>query len=384
MGARPSNGPQGGQVGARPNNGPQGDQVGARPKDGAHDGPTGERARKPTRRDVARLAGVSDAVVSYALNGGAPVAPETRRRVLAAVAELGYRPNQAARALRSGSARTLVLAVPDREDPVFANPFFAEYAAEIESAARRRGYALYSTATSFEPERIRARFEEFAARMVDGVLVLSSGGVDGSAIDPVGLPWVDLNVSAARPGVASVGTDLRAGAERATRHLLDHGRTRVAFVGQPDVTEPRHRGWRDACEGRDVPPGRVYDGGYTREGGYVAGLQIADERDERDGIAPRSLPDAVFAASDRTAVGLLRAFHERGVRVPEDVAVAAFDGSWEAEYTWPPLTTVRQPIESMAEAAVRRVLDGTAPTHDEFPPELVVRASCGRHDTAPQ
>ncbi|MFJ3385051.1 MULTISPECIES: LacI family DNA-binding transcriptional regulator [unclassified Curtobacterium] len=398
-GGRPNEGPDDGPTGERPNEGAHDGPTGERPNGAAHDGPTGERARKPTRRDVARLAGVSDAVVSYALNGGAPVAPETRRRVLAAVAELGYRPNQAARALRSGSARTLVLAVPDREDPVFANPFFAEYAAEIESAARRRGYALYSTATSFEPERIRARFEEFAARMVDGVLVLSSGGVDGAAIDPVGLPWVDLNVSAARPGVASVGTDLRAGAERATRHLLDHGRTRVAFVGQPDVTEPRHRGWRDACEGRDVPPGRVYDGGYTREGGYVAGLQIADERDEhvarverderderdaRDGIAPRSLPDAVFAASDRTAVGLLRAFHERGVRVPEDVAVAAFDGSWEAEYTWPPLTTVRQPIESMAEAAVRRVLDGTAPTHDEFPPELVVRASCGRHDTAPQ
>ncbi|WP_123655414.1 LacI family DNA-binding transcriptional regulator [Curtobacterium sp. ZW137] len=349
--------------------------------------PTGERARKPTRRDVARLAGVSDAVVSYALNGGAPVAPETRRRVLAAVAELGYRPNQAARALRSGSARTLVLAVPDREDPVFANPFFAEYAAAIESAARERGYALYSTATSFEPDGIRARFEEFAARMVDGVLVLSSGAVDRSAIDPVGLPWVDLNVSAARAGVASVGTDLRSGAELATRHLLAHGRNRIAFVGQPDAGEARHRGWRDACAGQGVPPGRVYDGGYTREGGYVAGLQIADEGDgtaSGDGADEADRPDAVFAASDRTAVGLLRAFHERGVRVPEDVAVVAFDGSWEAEYTWPPLTTVRQPIESMAEAAVRRVLDGTAPNHEEFPPELVVRASCGRHDTPPQ
>lgn len=314
---------------------------------------------------------MSDAVVSYALNGGAPVAPDTRRRVLAAVAELGYRPNQAARALRSGSARTLVLAVPDRDDPVFANPFFAEFAAAIESAARERGYALYTTATSFAPDGLRARFEEFAARMVDGVLVLSSGVADRTAIDPVGLPWVDLNVSAARAGVASVGTDLRSGAERATGHLLDHGRTRVAFVGQPDAVEPRHSGWLAACRSRGVPPGRVYDGGYTREGGYVSGVQIADEADR---------PDAVFAASDRTAVGLLRAFHERGVRVPDDVAVVAFDGSWEAEYTWPPLSTVRQPIESMAEAAVRGLLDGSGARHEEFPAELVVRASCGPHD----
>lgn len=334
------------------------------------------RTRKPTRRDVARLAGVSDAVVSYTLNGGAPVAPDTRLRVLAAVAELGYRPNQAARALRSGSARTLVLAVPDVADPVFSNPFFAEFAAAIESVARERGYALSTTATTFSPEGLRSRFEEFAARMVDGVLVLSSGVADRDAIDPVGLPWVDLNVSAAREGVASVGTDLRTGAELATEHLLDHGRTRVAFVGQADVGEPRHAGWLAACRSRGVPPGRVVAGGYTREGGYAAGLRIADDLTTGDG------PDAVFAASDRTAVGVLRAFHERDVRVPEDVAVVAFDGSWEAEYTWPPLSTVRQPVESMAEAAVRGLLDGSAPTHRQFPVELVIRASCGTHEPA--
>ncbi len=130
---------------------------------GCHDRPvtigtSAERPRKPTRRDVARLAGVSDALVSYALNGGAPVAPETRRRILAAVAELGYRPNQAARALRSGSARTLVLAVPDHDDPVFANPFFAEYAAAIESAAWERGYALYTTATSPTKQGIHDKY----------------------------------------------------------------------------------------------------------------------------------------------------------------------------------------------------------------------------------
>ncbi|WIB11573.1 LacI family DNA-binding transcriptional regulator [Curtobacterium sp. MCPF17_052] len=131
--------------------------------------------RKATRRDVARLAGVSDAVVSYTLNGTAPVAAATAERVRAAVEQLGYRPNQAARALRSGSADTLAFLVPSSSDPVFTNPFFGEYASTLEAAARDRGYALYTTATSFRPDEVLARFREFAARQIDGVLVLAGG-----------------------------------------------------------------------------------------------------------------------------------------------------------------------------------------------------------------
>jgi LacI family transcriptional regulator len=326
-------------------------------------------ARKPTRHDVAVRAGVSDAVVSYALNGGAPVAPATRRRVLDAVAELGYRPNQAARALRSGSARTLVLAVPDDADPVFANPFFAEYAAEIEQAARRRGYALYTTATAFDPETVRARFDEFAARMVDGVLVLAGGDpLDATVLDTAGLPWLELNASPGRPGIASVGTDLQAGARLATAHLLEHGYPSVGFVGEEHPAESRHAGWLDACREAGVQPGPAIRSGYARENGYAA-IGACDD-----------LPSALFVASDRAAVGVLRALHERGVRVPEDVALVAFDGTWEAEYTWPALSSVRQPVAEMAEDAVARLLDPGAPRrHASFAGRLVVRASCGPH-----
>lgn len=334
--------------------------------------------RKATRRDVAQLAGVSDAVVSYTLNGTAPVAAATAARVLAAVAELGYRPNQAARALRSGSADTLAFLVPSSSDPVFTNPFFSEYASTLEAAARDRGYALYTTATSFRPDEVLARFREFAARQIDGVLVLAGEApLDTAALDGVGLPWIALDVATGERGVASLGTDLRAGAVATTTHLLGHGHGPVGFVGQDDPTEPRYVGWLQACAAAGVPAGPFVPAEMTRPGGRDAGHRIADARADDAERGPR----AFFVASDRTAVGVLRAFHERGIDVPGDVAIASFDGSSEAEYAWPGLTTFRQPVEDMARSAVTRLL---APDRDDahelFPGELVLRRSCGCPD----
>lgn len=340
--------------------------------------------RKATRRDVARLAGVSDAVVSYTLNGTAPVAAATAERVLAAVEQLGYRPNQAARALRSGSADTLAFLVPSSSDPVFTNPFFGEYASTLEAAARDRGYALYTTATSFRPDEVLARFHEFAARQIDGVLVLAGDTpLDSVALDAVGLPWIGLNVASRERGVASLGTDLRAGAVAATTHLLEHGYGSVGFVGQDDPTEPRYIGWLQACAAAGVPAGPFVAAEVTRPGGRAAGHRIADDR-ARVGTGARDgghRPRALFVASDRTAVGVLRAFHERGVRVPQDVAIASFDGSSEAEYAWPGLTTFRQPVDEMARSAVTRLLAADRDhAHELFPGELVLRRSCGCPD----
>ncbi|PJJ72089.1 LacI family transcriptional regulator [Diaminobutyricimonas aerilata] len=329
--------------------------------------------RKVTRADVARLAGVSDAVVSYTLNGGAPVAPATAQRVREAVATLGYRPNQAARALKSGSASTLVLVVPDGDDPVFANAFFSEFASAIEAAARRRGYALYTTASSLESEQLLTRFHEFASRQVDGVLVLPAGApLDVSALDAVGIPWLQLNTATPQPGLASLGVDLRAGAIEATRHLIEHGHRSIGYVGEPNTDELRYLGWMEACTDAGVAPGPFIATELTRIGGYRAGLALAVDDDR---------PSALFVASDRTALGLLRAFHERRIDVPGDVAMVAFDGSWETEYSWPALSSVRQPIEAMADSAVRRVLERSDAdlTHEVFAGELVLRNSCGQH-----
>ncbi|MFZ7087427.1 LacI family DNA-binding transcriptional regulator [Curtobacterium sp. RRHDQ10] len=329
--------------------------------------------RKATRRDVARRAGVSDAVVSYTLNGGAPVAAATAQRVRDAVEELGYSPNQAARALRSGSARTLVLVVPDGSDPIFANPFFSEYASVIEGAARERGYALYTTASSMLPDVVIGRFREFAARQVDGVLVLQGDAqLDRAALDRVGLPWIELNAVVPTNGGQSLSADLREGAFVATTHLLEHGHRRVGFIGELDPVEPRYIGWLEACAAAGVAAGPHVQTAITRPGGHDAGDRIAADPDR----AP-----AYFVASDRTAVGVLRSLHEHDVDVPDDVALVAFDGSWEGEYAWPGLTSFRQPIERMAESAVERVLAGKlrAAGHELFEGALVVRQSCGCH-----
>ncbi len=341
----------------------------------------GRPPRKPTRHDVAVLAGVSDAVVSYTLNGGAPVAPATAERVREAVRVLGYRPNRTARALKSGSAGAIALLAPRAGNPpatdlgatsAFANPFLTEFAAVVAEAARRRGYALYLASYAVETESVVDRLHEFADRQVDGALLVAGGPEtppEAAAVDAIGIPWVQVNTSDPLPRIASVGPDLHAGAVLVTEHLAGHGHDRIGFVGQLG-SEHRHRGWLDACRRLGVVAGPAEPAPFSHEGGYLAGRRL---------IAGGDVPPALFAASDRIAVGLLRALHESGLAVPERVAVASFDGSWQAEYAWPPLTSVRQPIEEMAEAALTRLLSpgGDPRSHASFPGTLVVRASCG-------
>lgn len=337
-----------------------------------------------TRRDVARAAGVSDAVVSYTLSGSAPVAPSTAARVLAAVEELGYRPNQAARALRSGSTQTLALIVPEG-----TNPYFAELAHEIEVAARRRGFALYTTSTSEDADSTRQRMRDFASRLVDGVLIVPGDrDIDQSQLNSVGIPWVLVDASIHRSGVSSYGIDLERGARDAVGHLLADGCRRIAFCGDARPTDKRFLGWQRELADAAVEPGPVVSAAFERSSGYRAMGELL-ELDRR--------PDAVFFASDTLAVGALRRLHESGVAIPEDISLVGFDGSWESEYTWPTLTTVRQPTVDIAEQAVSHLIDAhrastTAARSSEtddgslllLPGELVVRGSCGPHPVVDQ
>lgn len=337
----------------------------------------GERARRVvTRRDVARAAGVSDAVVTYTLNGGAPVAPATAARVLAAVAELGYRPNQAARALKSGSARTLALVIPDA-----TNPFFAELAHAVEAAAIRRGFALYMTTSPSEHPVTLQRFQEFASRQVDGVLLVPGHSrIDTAELGAVGIPWALLAASTVRAGVASFGVDLHRGAGEATAHLVADGRRCVGFLGDTAEHDERQRGWREALADAGLEPGPAVFASFDRESGYGAVDAV---------LAAEPRPDAVFVASDMIAVGALRRLHELGVRVPDELALVSFDGSWESDYSWPRLTVVRQPVEVMAERAVEHLVKHPRPGVPEaaagdseatcFAGTLVVRDSCGPH-----
>ena len=335
-------------------------------------------SRRVTRRDVARLAGVSDAVVTYTLTGKAPVAEATAARVRAAIAELGYRPNATAAALRTGTSRTIALLAPVGSVRVFTNPFFTELASAVEDAARARELDLLVVTSIPDADALHARLRDLTARQIAGVLLLAGDRVERSSIDAYGVPWLQLN-SSDETAANGVGVDLEAGAAAVTRHLLETGRRRIAFVGDVERDgsgrfEARRRGWEAACLGAGLPAGPALPAAYSREGGWAAGRVLA-------GLSP--LPDAVFAASDLIGIGVLRALRDAQLRVPDDVAVASVDGTWEGEYSAPPLTSLRQPLEELATAALDRLVGGvTGSTLLEG--TLVVRASSSAAASAPE
>ncbi len=327
---------------------------------------SGTGARKVTRKDVARLAGVSDAVVSYTLNGGPPVAAATAERVREAVRLLGYTPNASARALKLGSARLIAVIVPDS-----SNPFFAALCQAVEDAARREGYAVLVVNSEDDPSRTLSYLQSLASRQVDGVLVASV--VDESqiaAFNASGVRWAMLNRSASMPDTVSVGVDLIEGARVATEHLVGHGYQRIAFIGQARPDDHRYTGWRSALRAAGLDSGPAIFSPFTREGGYAAGREL---------IALRNRPDAVFVSSDMMAMGVLRALHEAGLTIPGDIAIVSFDGSPESEYSWPPLTSLRQPVAAMGADAVAQLIhpEPGSLSHHRFEGELVIRGSCG-------
>ncbi|WP_370455846.1 LacI family DNA-binding transcriptional regulator [Pseudarthrobacter sp. B4EP4b] len=324
-----------------------------------------------TRKDVARFAGVSTAVVSYVVNGGPKkVAPATEAKVQDAIRRLGYRPNAAARALKLGSSETIGLVIPDN-----SNSFFSLLAHAVEDAAAELGYALLLTNSDGNLAKELRNLRNLAARQVDGV-ILSSVLMEPALpeLESAEIPVVLLNHSADAPGFDSVGVDLVAGAKTAVEHLIGHGHTNIALAmgtNTGNYYDGREEGWLQALAAAGLSEGPIVRTPFTREGGYAAGKRL---------LAAASRPTAIFATSDLQAVGILRALHEAGLSIPGDIALASFDGSAEAEYSWPPLTTVKQPAKAMAEAAVSALIGAHRHHESEhliFPAELQVRQSCG-------
>lgn len=318
-----------------------------------------------TRADVARYAGVSTAVVSYTLNNGPkPVAAATAARVRNAVEVLGYRPNAAARALKRGSSDMIGLIVPDS-----TNPFFAELAQATGVAAERRGFAL--VVINANDHDVVEHVYKLAGRQVDGVLLACDLPLaDVAALAASGIRLSLLNQLHPTEGTHAIGSDLVEGTKIGVRHLLGHGHTEIGFVGNRLSSDPRLRGWEDALREAGASPSFRFQAAYSREGGYSAGKAV---------IASTERPTALFVSTDMQAVGVLRAFHEANIRVPEDIAIVSLDGTPEAEYAWPALTTLRQPVGAMAVEAVAHLLgDGDSRGgHNLFPLELVIRQSCG-------
>jgi LacI family transcriptional regulator, galactose operon repressor len=327
----------------------------------------GPRTRVVTRADVARYAGVSSAVVSYVVNEGPrPVAPATAERVRRAIEVLGYRPNASARALRRGVSDIIGLVLP------YYNPLFAELGLEIQRlAAGTNRSVLVGTAMGRQRHGDRV-IEQLLSQQVEGIIVRGdAANRDPFASVRVDVPCVLLDTNVPIPGRRSVGSDLRGGADGLVEHLiLVHGLTRIGLVIGEDLSglaDPRELGWRDAQRRHGLPEGPIARGSFGRDGGYEAMLRMLSKK-----------PQAVFASSDQQAVGVVRALHEAGVRIPDDIAVVSFDGTVESEYTWPPLTVARQPVNEIAQEAFRLITEnGPEELFHLFPTELVVRRSCG-------
>ncbi|MFV2119585.1 LacI family DNA-binding transcriptional regulator [Streptomyces sp. Act-28] len=336
---------------------------------------------KVTRDDVARRAGTSTAVVSYVINNGPrPVAPATRERVLAAIKELGYRPDRVAQAMASRRTDLIGMIVPDARQP-----FFAEMAHAVERAAADRGKMVLVGNSDYRDEREIHYLRAFLGMRVSGLILVSQGMSERAAqeIEAWDARVVLLHERPEALDDVAVVTDDIGGAQLATRHLLEHGHAYVACLGgiesTPSVGDPvadHVEGWRRAMReaGRSVE-GRLYQAAYDRYDAYRTALRILSGPDR---------PPAIFCATDDQAIGVLRAARELRLDVPGDLAVAGFDDVKEAALTDPPLTTVSSDRPAMARAAVDLVLDDglkVSAGHRErvrkFPSALVVRRSCG-------
>jgi DNA-binding LacI/PurR family transcriptional regulator len=325
--------------------------------------------------DVAARAGVSHQTVSRVINGHPHVAAATRERVQRAIEELGYRPNTAARALVTGSTRTLGLVTSHINQYGPAQTLLG-----LEAAARAAGYSLSVAILDDDTvDAMREAVDRFVAQSVDAVVALSTYGQAVEALRrfdaPVPLIAVQVGRDEQRP---TVWVDQEAGGGLATRHLLDLGHRTVHHISGPaDSLEARGRivGWRRelVAAGAVVPP--MLHGDWWPVTGYAAGRELA-ARIRTGGPAPDVT--AVFVANDQMALGLLNALHEAGVSVPDEVSVVGFDDVPEAAYYTPPLTTVRQDFAELGRRGVELILSRLRGEHihvDAVTPRLVVRSS---------
>jgi DNA-binding LacI/PurR family transcriptional regulator len=331
---------------------------------------------QPTLEAVAALAGVSRATVSRVVNGSPRVSQAAKDSVELAIAELGYVPNRAARSLVTRRADSVALVVSESETRFFSDPWFAVVARGMAVALSETDMQLVLVIA--QSERQRERLERYLLNgHVDGVVLVSLHGRDPlpRQLVAAGVPTVLVGRPVDEIDVAYVDADNKGGSEAAVRHLLERGRTRIATIAGPqDMSVGRDRlaGYEAALRGAGLPvdPALVGEADFSEEGGAKAMLDL---------LARQPHLDAVFAASDLMAAGVLRALRGAGRRVPDDVALVGFDDLATSQHTDPPLTTVRQPLADMGREMTRMLLATIAGEEPDpvviMPTELVVRAS---------
>lgn len=330
--------------------------------------------RAPNIRDVARVAGVSYQTVSRVLNDSPSIKDSTRRRVEQAIAELGYRPNEAARTLVTSRSRTIgiLAALTAHYGPATA-------IAAIESAARESGYRVSITSpSSGDTGAVLSSLDYLVSQRVEAIVVVAPQARVFEAVQrsPIGVPIVTLESSAA-DRIRSLSLDQVAGARAAVAHLADLGHEDILHLAGPQdwiEAEARMQGYLQELDARDLRIRAPILGDWSSAFGYYAGLELLRVRDFT----------AVFSANDQMALGLLHAARELGVEVPAQISVVGFDDVPEAAHFLPSLTTVRQDFAELGRRAVASLLDELAGRdatgRETVPTQLIVRGSTGPAD----
>ncbi|MFF1634623.1 LacI family DNA-binding transcriptional regulator [Leifsonia sp. NPDC058248] len=334
--------------------------------------PRSRPPRKPSIADVAADAGVSGQTVSRVAQGLSNVEAGTRDRVLASMRKLGYRPNRAAQALRSGRFRNIGVIMFTLSS--FGNMRTLD---AIASSAARARYSITLIPVETPTQKdVSVAFSQLQDQAVDGIIIVIEAHIIDQAdvVLPPGLPVVVID-SSVRADYPMVDADQAQGARLATQHLLDLGHETVWHVAGPESSYSavrRETAWRETllAAGRTPPP--VTRGDWSTSSGYQAGVEMA----RMPGIT------AIFAANDQMALGVLRALHESGRAVPADVSVVGFDDMAESDSFWPPLTTIHQDFDAVGrrsiELLVAEIESGDIdPLGAVIPTRLVVRESTG-------
>lgn len=319
-----------------------------------------------TLKDVAQHAGVSVKTVSNVVNDHPNISPKMRSRVQESLDALGYRPNLAARQLKHGRGGFIALAVPQLD-----SPYFSELASQLFLEATRRGYILLMDITGADKDLERLAMSGMSGQMVDGV-ILSPLGLTAAEIESRNdtVPLVLLGERAVPLGVDHVSVDSVAASHAVGEYLVGLGRHRLAAIGRESVegtSSLRLRGFRSAVEeaGLELPSKRVVRvSQFDREDGYAAMQRLLD-------LPEAERPDAVFAFNDLLAIGAMRACLERGVRIPEDIAIVGFDDVPEGRFHTPSLTTVAPDLQALASSALDRLIR-TVEGHSEGPERIFI------------
>ncbi len=330
-----------------------------------------------TIREVAKELNLSITTISRALDGYDDVSEKTRDLVVRTAREMGYSPNRAARQLRRQRSDTIGYILPEAP-PRFVDPFFHEFIAGVGDEAAARNYDLL-IATAAGQETGQQTYQRWAnARKVDGFILNRIRLRDWRIqyLAELNLPFITLERSLDPVDYPSIQVDSQAGIAELVAHLAAQGRQRIAFIGasaELTLQADRFAGYRAGLQsaGLAFDPRLVATGDLTQAGGYLAAQALLDLPEP---------PAAIMCVNDLTALGVLRLAQERGLRLPEQLAVTGFDGIEAAQNTHPPLTTLVQPLYDIARQMVSMLIDVVEgrplpETKIRLKPELIIRAS---------